>query len=99
MPWTYDYDNDTGPRDEGFWEWYNIFRDGETVGRMKDEKLAAAVCSAMNTVPELLAAAEELKAAFMDGCGDATKGPKRARLVAAGAALEAAIARAKGATP
>ena len=46
--------------------------------------------------PDLLEVAIELRAAFLDGCGDATKGPKRARLVKAGAALELAIVKAKG---
>lgn len=46
--------------------------------------------------PDLLAACEELKAAFMDGCGDAKSGPKRLRLVKAGSEMDKAIAKAKG---
>ena len=63
--------------------------------------LEEAGCNArlIAAAPELLDAAEELKAAFMDGCGEATKGPKRARLVKAAAALDDAIAKAKGQQP
>jgi len=46
--------------------------------------------------PELLAACEQLRAAFMAGCGDALNGLKRDRLVKAGAAMDAAIAKATG---
>lgn len=47
--------------------------------------------------PDLYAAAEELKAAFMDGCGNSRPGSaKRKRLQAAGAALDAACRKARG---
>lgn len=44
---------------------------------------------------QLTAAADELRQAFLDGCGQATRGPKRKRLVAAGAAVDAAILNAR----
>jgi hypothetical protein len=48
-----------------------------------------------STALDLLKAAKELRAAFLDGCGEVTRGPKRKRLLEAGAALDAAIAKAE----
>jgi len=64
----------------------------------RPSKIATAEANArlISAAPDLLEAAIELRSAFLDGCGDATKGPKRARLVKAGAALELAIVKAKG---
>lgn len=54
---------------------------------------------AQSLVVELREACIELRAAFQDGCGEATSGPKRRRLVAAGDAMDKAIAKAKGRKP
>lgn len=69
--------------------------DGDSV-YCRNEEEAMANIALIAAAPDLLAAAEELRAAFVDGCGEATRGPKRKRLVAAGLALDLAIAKAKG---
>lgn len=65
--------------------------------RDKAREVCQANANLIVAAPDLLAACEELKAAFMGGCGEAAKGsPKHKRLVKAGAAMDAAIAKAKG---
>jgi hypothetical protein len=67
------------------------------LGDVQDPNDDEALCPLHAAAHDLLAAAEELKAAFLAGCGDAKPGSaKHKRLVAAGAALDSAVAKAKG---
>jgi hypothetical protein len=50
--WTYEYENDTGPGDEGFWEWYWLLKDGDRVGRINDEDDAKEICRLLNAAVE-----------------------------------------------
>lgn len=52
-------------------------------------------CQLHKAAPVLLAAAKELRDAFLAGGGEATKGPKRNRLVKAAAMLDEAISEAE----
>ena len=47
--WTYEYHNDTGPGDDGFWQWWDLLKDGEKVGRAFNESTAKEICDALNT--------------------------------------------------
>lgn len=44
------YDNDTGPGDEGFAEWYDLARDGDTIGRINRREDAEAIVAALNAL-------------------------------------------------
>lgn len=56
-PWRAEYDNDTGPGDEGFWEFYAILdASGHGIGRFDDEKDAKLAAQA----PAMAEALEEL---------------------------------------
>lgn len=57
LPWTYLYENDTGPNDEGFAEWYEVLdakRNG--VARVHEEEDAAIIVRACNAHDAMLAA-------------------------------------------
>lgn len=45
------YENDTGPNDEGFWEWWEI----EGLGKFSDKESAELVRAALTLLPLLLA--------------------------------------------
>ncbi len=47
MKWTIDYDNDTGPRDEGFTEWWTV-TDGDKSFRCVIMEDAKWLCSVLN---------------------------------------------------
>lgn len=86
-PWAYDYENDTGPNDDYFVEWYGM----NGVFRAYREEDAALIASA----PDLLEALESLTADrlfYYDGDTDARMNVT----VAAYKNARAAIARAKG---
>ncbi len=43
--WTVEYNNDVGPRDKGFWEWWEILFDGVRVFKAdKEEDAIKLVC-------------------------------------------------------
>ena len=46
--WTYEYANDVGPGDEGFFEWWDVLRDGEKVAKADEEEIAKLICDKMN---------------------------------------------------
>ena len=52
--WTWEYDNDTGPRDEGYRAFYNLYCDDVYVGELQTEELAVMVTNALNSYPLLL---------------------------------------------
>lgn len=62
--WRFEYDNDTGPSDEGFSEFYNLINgDGETVGKISEKEDAATIVNCVNCHADLLeacTAAEEM---------------------------------------
>ena len=43
MKWTIEYDNDTGPSDEGFWEWWTV-SNGERAFKCDSEQDAVWLC-------------------------------------------------------
>lgn len=45
--WKIEYDNDVGPNDEGFWEWWDV-SDGETTFRANSENQAEWLADALN---------------------------------------------------
>lgn len=47
MRWTIESDNDTGPGDEGFWEWWNV-SDGTKSFRADTEAEAKWLCDQLN---------------------------------------------------
>ena len=47
MKWQIEYDNDVGPMDEGFWEWWNV-TDGSRSFRADDEQDATWLCEFLN---------------------------------------------------
>ena len=53
-----DYENDTGPNDESFWEWWEI----EGVGKFNSQKEADYARLAINYHDDLIAACESLAA-------------------------------------
>lgn len=58
--WAYEYDNDAGPGDEGFVEFYRIMDEARgEIARADDEDTARLIASA----PDLLAERDRLKAA------------------------------------
>lgn len=44
----FEYDNDTGPGDDGFHEWWEIYDGTEYIGRAYTEAAAAKICAALN---------------------------------------------------
>lgn len=53
--YTYQYNNETGEMDEGFWEFYELYDpNGECIGRIDKEEDAKKVCAALNGVSEML---------------------------------------------
>lgn len=46
--WRWEYQNDTGPRDDGFVEWYDLYAGDRIVGRISSKEDAEAICAAMN---------------------------------------------------
>lgn len=49
--WKIEYDNDTGPSDEGFWEWWTV-TDGDKSFKCDDEADAKWLCDLLNTLPQ-----------------------------------------------
>jgi hypothetical protein len=47
MKWTVDYSNDTGPDDEGFWEWWEV-TDGERTFKADTQPHAKWLCELLN---------------------------------------------------
>ncbi len=42
-----EYGNDTGPGDEGFWEWWDVVEGGETIAKCSDEVTAERIVMAL----------------------------------------------------
>jgi hypothetical protein len=60
-PWAeIEYDNDTGPSDEGFWEWWEI----PGIARFDKEADAQFARTACNSHEALMTALEEMLTAF-----------------------------------
>lgn len=52
LPWHVQYDNDVGPDDDGFWEWWGVIAaNGETVCRCDSEVVANAIVAALGSAP------------------------------------------------
>jgi hypothetical protein len=47
MKWTIEYDNDTGPNDGGFWEWWTV-SDGAHSFKCDSEEDAKWLCDLLN---------------------------------------------------
>lgn len=48
LPWRVEYENDTGPGDEGFWRWWEIIdAKGARVAKCDTEEAAAALVAAL----------------------------------------------------
>lgn len=45
--WSVKYDNDVGPGDEGFWEWWDV-TDGTVTFRADSEDAATWLCDLLN---------------------------------------------------
>ena len=45
--WAVEYHNDTGPTDEGYWEWWTV-TDGEKSFKSDDEHDAKWLCTLLN---------------------------------------------------
>jgi hypothetical protein len=45
--WTVEYDNDTGPNDEGYWEWWDV-SDGTTTFKAFTDESAKWLCVLLN---------------------------------------------------
>lgn len=45
--WKIEYDNGTGPNDEGFWEWWTV-TDGESSFQSRNEEDATWLCEILN---------------------------------------------------
>jgi hypothetical protein len=50
---TIEYDNDTGPDDGGFWEWWSVFDNGRCVAKCDTEEDAKRVLLALLVVEKL----------------------------------------------
>jgi hypothetical protein len=48
--WTVEYDNDTGPGDEGYWEWWDLNYRGRGVARVAAEADARALAALFNSL-------------------------------------------------
>lgn len=57
--WIVEYDNDTGPDDDSFWQWWNV-TDGTTSYRASTEDEANSLCQTLNSQADLLEALEGL---------------------------------------
>lgn len=51
--WTVKYDNDVGPDDGGFWEWWDVYLDDAHVARFDNEADAIAYAAMMNARPAI----------------------------------------------
>jgi len=51
MKWSVQYDNDVGPDDDGFWEWWNV-SDGHKSFRSKNREDAKWLCNILNALPD-----------------------------------------------
>lgn len=49
MKWTIEYGNETGPNDEGFWEWWNVI-DGDRVFKCYTENQAQWLADKLNNL-------------------------------------------------
>lgn len=47
--WTIEYDNDTGPGDEGYWEWWDV-TDGNISFRCDSQESAEWLCYILNNL-------------------------------------------------
>jgi hypothetical protein len=78
--WRIEYDNDTGPSDEGFFEWWDV-TDGKTTYRADSEQEATALCNLLNNAPQPdsneLAEAVKSYLAALDGWENTNKAEKR----------------------
>jgi hypothetical protein len=100
-PWMITEENDTGPNDEGYWEWLQagparvdiLHRDAPEEARAN----AALIVHAVNCHEALLAALKELRARFHRCC--LHSGSDRDAADASCAAADAAIADAEGTAP
>jgi len=91
-PWTHDYGNDTGPNDDYFVEFYEIFSGDNVIGQFENEDDARLASSA----PDLLEAIESLleNHTQLVNCGDC--GNWDVELEPEVVSARAAIARARG---
>lgn len=45
-----EHDNDTGPDDDGFWEWWSVIEDGEEIAKCSKEDDANRIVAALKAV-------------------------------------------------
>ena|SRR3990167_8055339 len=57
LPWESEYDNDTGARDEGYWEFWRV-----ASGQFRNEADADFACRCANSHDKLVAACRDLLA-------------------------------------
>jgi hypothetical protein len=61
LPWRVIYDNDTGPGDDGFFEWYELENaSGEPIARIDSEANAALIVRAVNSHAVLVEALQKI---------------------------------------
>ncbi len=50
LPWSIEYDNDVGPGDESFWEWWTLQdANGNVIAKFDDESTARLLLAALPT--------------------------------------------------
>lgn len=45
--YTIEYDNDTGPDDDGFWEWWSVLESGREIAKCDHEEDAERIVAAL----------------------------------------------------
>ena len=53
MTFRIEYDNDTGPGDEGFWEWFDVYEDDRRIARCDSRADADRIVKALNVLATL----------------------------------------------
>lgn len=54
-PFTLEFDNDVGPDDGGYWEWWTLIdSEGSHIAKIDDELDAAEICKVLNRQYELV---------------------------------------------
>lgn len=49
MTWKIEYNNDVGPSDESFWEWWEV-SDGYNIFKTSNEESAKWLCATLNSL-------------------------------------------------
>jgi len=57
--WTWEYDNDVGPRDDSFRKFWNIYCDNAYIGEVRAEIVAIEITNILNTFPILVSFMKE----------------------------------------